>query len=422
MGTRTTAFHGWRVVWAAFVLAIFGWGSGFYGPPVFLKVLHEQRGWPIALISTAVTVHFLVGAYIGGNMPALHRRFGAAAVTRACSLAMAAGLVVWATAFEPWQMFVASLLSGSGWGGMSAAALNAIVAPWFVRGRPSALGMAYNGGSIGGVIFSPLWVAMIAGLGFANAAMVVAVTLMAILWVLAGCYLARTPEQMGLLPDGDAAGDPPGSVTSLLARPLPGSMLWRDRRFVTLASAMTLGLFAQIGLIAHLYSLLAPALGAQAAGFAMALITVMAIVGRTLLGWIMPIDADRRRIACAGYAAQVSGSIMFWLAGGESIGLLLWGVVLFGLGFGNATSLPPLIAQVEFVNDEVSRAVALVVGIAQATYAFAPATFGLIRAFASPSASAASAAPAPGAAPYVFALAALLQGMAIVALLAGRRR
>ena len=53
------------------------------------------------------------------------------------------------------------MLSGAGWGGMSAAAINAIVSPWFVRSRPAALGLAYNGGSIGGVIFSPLWVAAI---------------------------------------------------------------------------------------------------------------------------------------------------------------------------------------------------------------------------------------------------------------------
>src|SRR5262245_32887809 len=111
-------FFGWRVVWAAFVLAVFGWGLGFYGPPVFLKVLHEQRGWPIALIATAVTVHFLVGACSGANMPALHSRFGAVPITRTCALAMAAGLILWATSREPWQMFAAALLSGSGWGGM----------------------------------------------------------------------------------------------------------------------------------------------------------------------------------------------------------------------------------------------------------------------------------------------------------------
>jgi len=46
-----------------------------------------------------------------------------------------------------------------------------------------------------------------------------------------------------------------------------------------------------------------------------------------------------------------------------------------------------------------------------------PATFGLIRAFAPKLVDA-----PPGAAPYVFVIAALLQGLAIAAFLAGRRQ
>jgi hypothetical protein len=414
---QASTFYGWWVVGAAFVLAVFGWGLGFYGPPVFLKVLHEQRGWSISLIATAITVHFLIGAFSGANMPALHRKYGAASVTRTCTIAMASGLILWASAREPWQLFAAALLSGGGWGGMSAAALNAIVSPWFVRRRPAALGMAYNGGSIGGVIFSPLWVAAIAALGFANAAAAIAATMVAILWLLSGRYFARTPEQMGLAPDGDTPGDPPIAATSPHAKPLPGGLLWRDWHFMTLSAAMAFGLFAQIGLIAHLYSLLVPALGSQSAGFAMALITGMAIAGRTLLGWTMPIGADRRLVACAGYAAQLIGSVLFYFAAGQSIPLLVAGVVMFGLGFGNATSLPPLIAQVEFVKDDVTRAVALIVGMAQAAYAFAPATFGLIRALAPELVDG-----APGAAPHLFLTAALLQGLAIAAFLAGRSK
>src|SRR5262245_51820078 len=230
---QATSFHGWKVVWASFMLAAFGWGLGFYGPPVFLKVLHEQRGWPIALIATAVTVHFLVGAFSGANMAALHRRFGATPITRICAIAMGSGLILWAMAREPWQMFAAALLSGGGWGGMSAAALNAIVSPWFVRKRPAALGMAYNGGSIGGVVFSPLWVAAIAALGFTNAALTIAATMLLAIWILAARYFAQTPEQMGLSPDGEAKGDLLGSIASAHARPLPGSLLWQDWRFVT---------------------------------------------------------------------------------------------------------------------------------------------------------------------------------------------
>jgi hypothetical protein len=97
--------------------------------------------------------------------------------------------------------------------------------------------------------------------------------------------------------------------------------------------------------------------------------------------------------------------------------LLIIGVLLFGAGIGNATSLPPLIAQVEFVRDDVPRAVALIVAIGQGTYAFAPAAFGLIRELA-PHAT----QSAPGAAPVLFAVAALIQGLAICMFLAGRRR
>jgi MFS family permease len=201
--TRPRTFYGWRVVGAAFVLAVFGWGMGFYGPPVFLSVLRGTKGWPLALISTAVTVHFLIGAVIGANLPASYRRFGAATVTKAGALCLATGVLGWASAAAPWQLLVASVFSGAGWGPMSAAAVNAIVSPWFVRARPTALAMAYNGGSIGGVIFSPLWVAAIGMLGFPKSAAAICFAMVLTVWLLADRLFSRTPQQMGLAPDGD---------------------------------------------------------------------------------------------------------------------------------------------------------------------------------------------------------------------------
>jgi MFS family permease len=159
-----------------------------------------------------------------------------------------------------------------------------------------------------------------------------------------------------------------------------------------------------------------PALGADGAGWAMGGATAAAIVGRTLVGWLMPAGADRRLVACASYVVQIAGSLALIAAAGGNVPLLLAGVLLFGLGIGNATSLPPLIAQVEFVPEDVPRVVSLIVAVGQAGYAFAPAAFGLIREFA-PAAGADT-----GAAPWVFAAAALGQLMAIAAFLAGRRR
>ena len=46
-------FYGWRVVGAAFIVAIFGWGLGFYGPPVYLHAVRELRGWSLAIVSVS---------------------------------------------------------------------------------------------------------------------------------------------------------------------------------------------------------------------------------------------------------------------------------------------------------------------------------------------------------------------------------
>jgi hypothetical protein len=408
-------FYGWRVVGAAFVLAVFGLGIGFHGPAVYLHAVHESRGWPLALISTAVTVHFLVGAVVTANLPALYRRFGIPAITKIGAILLAVGVFGWAIAATPWQLFAATLLSGAGWVTMGVAAINAIVAPWFDLARPAALAMAYNGGNIGGVVFFPLWAAAIGAIGFPAAAAAIGLVMAITMWILADRVFSRTPQQMNLTADGDAPGSRATPVTSPAAKPLPGSLLWRDRLFLTLAAGMALGLFAQIGLIVHLFSLLVPALGATPAGLAMGLVTATAIAGRSLISQAMPAGADRRLIACASYAVQIAGCIAFVAADGTSVPLLLLGVVLFGTGFGNGTWLPPLIAQVEFVGAEVPRVVALIVAISQAAYAFAPVVFGMIREFAPHAADS-------GAAPGLFVAAAVVQGLAISAFLAGRRQ
>ena len=143
--TQEPRFFGWRVVAAVFVLAMFGWGFGFYGPPIFLHEVQRTRGFSLAVVSAATTAHFLFGAVAIANLPRLYARFGIEAVTKAGVALLAIGLAGWALAVEPWQLFAATLFSGGGWVAMGAAAVNAIVAPWFVARRPAALAMAYNG-------------------------------------------------------------------------------------------------------------------------------------------------------------------------------------------------------------------------------------------------------------------------------------
>lgn len=409
-GGGAAGFFGWRVVAGAFVLAVLGWGLGFYGPPVFLHAVQTQRGWPVALVSAAVTAHYLLGAVLAANLPGLHARFGASAVTRAGVAALALGLVGWASAEAPWHLFVAAALTGCGWSTMAAAAINLIVSQWFVAGRPKALSMAYNGGSIGGMVFSPLWVLLIDAMGFQAAVALVGGVAVVVVWWLAAAVFSRSPASMGQFPDGVAPSPGAGGAAGAAVAALPGGLLWRNWQFRTLAVGMALGLFAQIGLLSHLFSLIVPALGGGTAGVVMGLATASAIAGRTVFGWLMPAGADRRRMAALSYAVQIGGGAFLILSGLQEPAMMVLGILLFGFGIGNATSVPPLIAQVEFAREDSGRAVALIVAIGQATYAFAPAAFGMLR-----------DGDVTGGSVAVFLAAIGFQGLAIAAFLLGRR-
>jgi hypothetical protein len=227
----------------------------------------------------------------------------------------------------------------------------------------------------------------------------------------------KTPEGMGQRPDGDATPLPALHVPAAERAALPGALLWRDRAFLTLATGMAIGLFAQIGLLAHLFSLLTPALGAQLAGLVMGGATACAILGRSAAACLLSRIGDRRVVAAAGYATQALGSLALLTVDPGQTGMILLGLAWFGSGIGNATSLPPLIAQTDFAPEDVARVVALIVAMGQGTYAFAPALFGALLAASGVEGAEGIGARSVG----FFAAAAGIQLAAAGAFLAGRR-
>jgi MFS family permease len=353
---------GWRVVWTAFVVAVFGWGIGFSGPGVYVAALHRIHGWPISAISLAVTGHFLVSAALIGCLPDAYRRYGVARVTIVGALLAAAGAVAWTNALQVWQLVPALMLSGAGWSAMSGAALNAMVAPWFERDRPKG--------------------------GLSLAGSLVALATIVLVCPLVWRFLRPAP-----------AGAPKAEA------PLPRRALLARWSFVTMSSAFALGMFAQIGLFAHLMARLEPDFGPVMAAFAISLVALCAVLGRTLLGWLLG-EHDRRLAAAANFLMQAAGSIL--LALGDGMVPLAIGCVLFGLGVGNLNSLPPLIAQREFRAADVGTVVALTIAINQAVFAFAPAILGALRDLS-------------GSYVMAFLVVATLQGLAAATVALGRR-
>jgi len=87
-------------------------------------------------------------------------------------------------------------------------------------------------------------------------------------------------------------------------------------------------------MIVHLFALLVPALAAQIAGLTVGTIGLAAILGRSVLSRLL-IWERLRLLSTLRFNSSVRA--VFILAGGETILLLLRGVVLLGFGIASAT-------------------------------------------------------------------------------------
>ena len=380
-------FAGWIVVGVAFLIATFAFGIGFYGVGLYMVTLHDRLGWPVSLISLAITGYYVLSAAMITVVGDAFDRFGPRRVLLMAIGGLAGGVLLVASTARPWQLALGLAVMAVGWAGMSGAGINAVVAPWFERKRGLAVSMAMNGATCGGVLIVPLWAALIPRLGLPGAALVVVGLMLVVLVPLVGLYMHRGPEVLGLGPDGDAlpTAVPAGSTAPAsassgapreVATPLRRAALVRTWRFWTISAAFALGLLAQVGFITHQVAYLSPRLGREGAALAVSLTTLAAIVGRLATGAFVD-RIDRRRAAAGNFALQALA--VFAMIRWPSVPVLYLGCVMFGLGVGNMTTFPSLIVQVEYPKEHFRRVVSLVVAINQFTFAFGPALLGWAR-------------------------------------------
>jgi len=373
MGARY--FYGWNIVGATFVMALFSVGLGFYGLSVYIAMLQRLHGWSASAVSVPVTVYYVAGALLTASVGDLYERFGPRAVVAGGSVAMAAGVAALGVVTQPWQLYPVFCVMSGGWGSMSGAAINIILAPWFQRRRGLVVSIAFNGATLGGVIIAPALIPLISVVGFTLALEIAALVLLVVLVAVAAGVMRRGPEELGVGPDGD----PNRSTRAEPSR--SGDERWRGDavrtwRFWSVSAPFALGLAAQVGVLTHLVALVTPTLGTGGAARVVSATTAAALIGRLVTGFVVD-RLNRRLVSSATLVIQIMGLAL--LAWAPSPMVVYAGCALFGLGVGNLTTLPGLILAVEWPRERFSALVSLVVGINQFTFAFGPSLVGVMR-------------------------------------------
>jgi len=371
--TRAPVFYGWWIVLACLLVALVSNALGLFGAGVYLHALSAARGWPIGLVSGAITLFYLVSGasmiHVGGAIA----RFGPRSIIALGAALLSGGVIGIGHADRLWQAYLAFLVTGLGWACLSTTAMATTLAPWFDRHQGRAIAVASLGASGGGMIGVPLLLWGIRSLGLAATTTLAGLIACGVLMPLAGFVLRRRPEDMGLHPDGRT---PPPLPTRTDTPRWTQTTALRTAALRTVAVGFGIGMMAQIGFLTHQVSLIAPSLGIEAAGATVSATAAAALIGRLALARFAD-RIDGRTIATA--VLLLAALALGLLAVVPARVAVLGASLLFGLTVGNVTTLAPIIVRREFGAASFGAVFGVAACAIQLAMAFGPAFYGSLH-------------------------------------------
>lgn len=332
-------FYGWRMVGVAFGAHFVASGLGFWALPRLMLPLAEEftngdRG-PITLLVTAMSLAgFVVSPLIGQLLT--HYRLKV--MMPIAAVLMGLGLLAGSQATALWQLMVVYATAVSvGVSVLSAIGANTLVANWFDRRRPLALGISQFGLSIPGAVVAIVisWTLDLGGWQATYAVLGCAAILLAPLLL---ASISDRPSDRGLHPDGEP---PPPDATPTETTSWTFADALRDRNLWL--AGMTAGLcFA--GATAMIQNAFALATDAghtdSEANFVLVAISVGAAFGKLLFGVLGVRIGEKASLGVAVVGEGVFLAVLPIAAGSPT---LLAGVGL-GLGLTLGGVMPALAA------------------------------------------------------------------------------
>ncbi len=338
-------FYGWYVVAAILAVLAVGSGLGFYNLSVYLKALVDHGGFSVASTSTATACFFVASGVAGLAVGALIERYDVRWVMTAGALICGGSMFAAAHVKTLWQLYAFYSVFGAGYSACALLPGTTLVARWFARRRSQALSIASTGLSLGGILLTPLSAKLIEQFGLAGAApwlaMIFVFGIIPITWIV----IRPSPLAFGYGPDGDPVMRDEKGIP-LPADGIDFDVAIRSRFFILMTLTFIFGMMAQVGGIAHLFSLVAGRTGSDdAAALALAVMAGASVVGRLIGGWALSYISSR------GFVIGLTigqGVVLVLLAFAESTVSLVASSLLFGLTVGNLLMMAPLLSAEAF--------------------------------------------------------------------------
>jgi MFS family permease len=309
---RLPFYYGWVIVGIAFVtMAVAVTARTAFS--LLLPPLVSEFGWDRGLAAGAFSFGFLVSAALSPIVGRLMDSRGPRFVIEIGVILLAAGLLLAPGIKEPWHLYASlGVLVSGGANLMTFTAQSLFLPNWFVRRRGLAISIAFSGVGVGAIVLLPWLQVIIQHDGWRASCLAMGLLVLLVLGPI-NLFVWRTPQQLGLLPDGSP---PPGAAAngrraSNIVDPAWALVEWtlrlaiRTSRFWWLVLGYFCALVAWYAVQVHQTKFLIEiGFSPLDAAWALGLVSVVAIPGQVGLGALS--DRIGREwvwtAGCAGFA------------------------------------------------------------------------------------------------------------------------
>ncbi len=333
-GRARGLFFGWWIVTGAILFQTLQTGLLQQAYGTYAVLLHDEFGWSKTLLSLAYSLQSVQTGLIGPVQGALIDRYSPRTVMRVGAVIFGLGFIAFSRVDSLTTFLIIFMITSLGATLSGFMTVTTVVVNWFERRRSMAMAMTQLGLSVAGLI-APIiaWSLTTNGwraTAFASGMIILFVTLPL------SRIMHRTPEEVGLLPDGDPPKQAaqPGERLKTSGPDFTAREAMRTRAFWYISFGHGLALFVVSAVTVHLVLHLVDDLGytiGQAATVIAFMTTVM-IFGR-FAGGLLGDRFDKRYITAIAMFGHAFGLVMLAYANGiVMVGLfaiahgMAWGI------------------------------------------------------------------------------------------------
>jgi len=359
LDARPKFFYGWWIVAAAFLNLFCSTGVIYYGFPVFYPSFISSLGFTRAQVTQGFLLGFIVvGLPFGYLAGILIDKIGARRVILYGVAFISVPLFLMGFMSKLWQYEALCLCEVLGYVFAGPIANQVLIAQWFRLRRGRAMGLAYLGLGLGGVISPPLANLLIRTLGWRHALEAAGVLILLALLPIGFGVTRSTPADMGLLPDGAL----PGSIrhSAQVAEPSMSVVAAaKTMNFWLILVGSTLVIGAINTVIQHFILFLQDdGYSRAAAAHFLSGLLAASLAGRVLVGYI--VDRVPKKNAMAFFYLIIGSAIPLLFHAGRPVAAWSFAVV-FGFAMGADYMLIPLVTAECFGVASLGKLLALII-------------------------------------------------------------